>query len=234
MFEAAINRFGKLAVGLYAKLMFRMDVLRHVPLPPGPKIIAPNHPTTTDPFLLLTITGEPFAILIEELMFRVPLFGRYLKWAGHVPVVPENGRAAFDAGRRLLENGRSVAIFPEGAISPLDGGFQKARTGAARLALLTGAPIIPIGVHVERENIRLVPTEVDGDPALGTWYFRGRYAMTVGEPMYFDGNAEDRDLVRRVTERMMRRIAQLTDESAQRLAEAQARAALRAGKLVNI
>jgi len=218
---------GRPVVEMYAQSILRMDVVRHAPLPDGPKIISANHPSTTDPFLILTLASEQISILISETLFKVPLFGRYLRQAGHVPVVPGNGRAAFEKARQLLDAGRTVAVFPEGAISPLAGGFHKPRTGAARLSLITGAPVIPVGIHLQRERMRLIETVVDGKPEVGTWYLRGPYAMTVGNPMRFTGDVEDRAYVRSASERIMQHIAHLAHQSARRMKEMDAIASSR-------
>ena len=159
------------------------------------------------------------SILINEVLFNVPLFGPYLRRAGHVPVplIAGCGGASFERARQLLLAGRTVAVFPEGAISPLGGGFLKPHSGVARLALSTGAPVIPIGIHLQRERIRLITTQVAGRPEVGTWYLRGRYAITVGEPMHLTGDPEDRRYVRSVAENVMQRIIHLAQESARRI-----------------
>jgi 1-acyl-sn-glycerol-3-phosphate acyltransferase len=118
---------------------------------------------------------------------------------------------------RLLEAGRSIAIFPEGAVSPLEGGLHRPRTGVARLALSTGVPIIPIGIHLQRDRIHVIESTYSGISATGTWYLRGPYAMTVGKPMTFVGDVEDREYVQMVSERVIRRIAHLAQQSAHRL-----------------
>ena len=218
---------GRPVVEMYARSMLKMDVVQHAPLPDGPKIISANHPSTTDPFLILTLASEQVTILISETLFKVPLFGRYLRQAGHVPVVPGDGRAAFEKARQLLEAGRTVAVFPEGAISPLAGGFHRPRTGAARLSLHTGAPVIPVGIHLQRERIQLIETMVDGKPEVGTWYLRGPYAMTVGDPMRFTGDVDDRAYVRSASERIMQHIAHLAHQSARRMRETEAIASYR-------
>ena len=210
-------RLGLPVIDLYENLMFDIDIRRQKPLPVGPKILVSNHPTTTDPFLILEIAPEPVRILIEERLFQVPLFGAYLHLAGHIPVLQGNGRAAYEAALRTLRERKSVALYPEGAISPLEGGIHRARTGAARLALESGAPIVPIGVALDRSRIRLIETKVKNEPALGTWYFHGPYAITVGSPMAFRGNVEDRELVESISEEIMDRISSLETESRQRL-----------------
>jgi 1-acyl-sn-glycerol-3-phosphate acyltransferase len=198
-------------------MMFEMDVLWEEPLPAGPKIIAPNHPSTTDPFLIAGLVAEPTSILIDDRLFKVPVFGRYLHLTGHVPVVNGNGREAFEVAKRLLVAGRSIAIFPEGTVSPLEGGLHRPRTGAARLALSAGVPIIPVGIHLRRERIQVVESRYSGISATGRWYLRGPYAMTVGRPMVLVGDVEDRAYVRTVSERIIRRIAHLAQRSAERM-----------------
>ena len=228
-----LYRWGVSTVELLVGLLFQMSVVRQAPMPEGPKIIAPNHPSTTDPFLILTLTSEKISILIDDRLFKVPVFGDYLKAVDHIPVVPGRGREAFDEARRRLDSGHNVAIFPEGAISPSDGGLYPPRTGAARLALLTGAPIIPIGIHLDPTRIRRINTEIDGKIAMGTWYLGGPYAMTVGEPLRVEGHVEDRQSVIEASERIMRYIAHLAQESAYRMATSQALAALGSGRFAN-
>jgi hypothetical protein len=137
--------------------------------------------------------------------------------AGHVPVVAGNGKAALEEGIRLLRAGRTVVIFPEGEISP-EGRFHKAHTGVARLALATGAPVIPVGISLNHKRIRQVYTTVDGKQEIASWYLHGPYAMTVGEPLTFQGSPEDHEQVRQVTGQIMQQIAVLHRIGALRLA----------------
>jgi 1-acyl-sn-glycerol-3-phosphate acyltransferase len=222
MLQQAWYTLGRVGVGAYAQLMLDMDISRHASLPKGSKIIAANHPTTTDPILITQVTPEPMHILITEMCFKAPGVGKSLRMAGHIPVVTGNGRAAFDEGIQLLRDGKTVGIFPEGALSPLDGGLEKPHTGVARLALISGAPVIPVGIHLQREHIRFVETTVGDKTETARWYLHGPYAMTVGEPIQFEGNVEDRQYVRSVSERIMQRIACLSRESAQRIRTTQA------------
>jgi len=221
MLQQTWYTLGRAAVGAYAQTMLKVDISRRALLLKGAKIIAANHPTTTDPILIGLLTLEPMHVLITEMCFKVPLVGQSLRLAGHVPVVTGNGRSAFDEAARLLEAGQTVGIFPEGALSPLDGGLEKPHTGVARLALISGAPVIPVGIHLQRERIRFVETTVGDDTETARWYLYGPYAMTVGEPMRFEGDVEDRRYVRSISERIMQRIARLSRESAQRISASQ-------------
>jgi 1-acyl-sn-glycerol-3-phosphate acyltransferase len=220
MSQKALYYTGRTVMQLLAKLAMRMDVAQTGPLPAGAKIIAPNHPTTIDPFLMTTLTNDQVHILVTESAFKVPVFGRYLRAAGHIAVVAGNGRAAMDEAARLLADGKCLAIFPEGALSPLAGGGSHAHTGVARLALLTGAPVIPVGIALEPEHIRLLNTGIanaNGQAEIARLYAGGRYAVTIGTPLHLAGDVEDRPYVRALTDQLMQRIERLAQCSAGRL-----------------
>ena len=200
----------------YARSMLKLDVLWQAPLPTGPKLIVANHPSMTDPFLLSLLSPEPIKILITVKAFHVPVFGAYLYKSGHVPVVPGNGRAAFKAVHRLLDAGHSVALFPEGWVSPQQEGFNPPRTGAARLAMLTGVPVVPVGIYLQRERNRVITTTIKGAHSVGYWYLRGPYSMTVGHPLRFEGDVQDQDHVKSISDNIMRRIISLAHQSEHR------------------
>ncbi|MBN1121044.1 MAG: 1-acyl-sn-glycerol-3-phosphate acyltransferase [Anaerolineae bacterium] len=215
--ENMAYRIGLPVIDLLAGLFLDLDVEFHAPLPEGAKIISPNHPSTSDPGLILTLTSEPISILIEDTLFKVPHFGRYLANSGHIEVAAGKGQEAVDRAIDKLARGGVIGVFPEGAISPLEGGFHRPRTGAVRLALEADVPIVPVGIALDRKRLRLVETNVNGEKEVGTWYLRGPYAITVGEPMTFGGDIEDWDYVRESSQSLMNRIAQLSYESALRM-----------------
>ena len=204
---------------LYARLMLKLDVHWHSSLPVGPKLIVANHPSCSDPFFLGLLSPQPITLLIVENPFLIPLVGTYLRWSGHIPVVPSNGCAAFEATRQKLEAGHSVAFFPEGWVSPQEGGFRPPRTGVARLALLTGVPVVPVGIYLPRDRNTILSSTITGKRTVGYWYLRGPYSMTVGQSLRFEGDVEDRDYVTSVSESIMQRIITLAFESERRARE---------------
>jgi 1-acyl-sn-glycerol-3-phosphate acyltransferase len=217
MLQQTLYTVGRAAIAAHTHVGVNLDIVRHAPLPDGPRIIAPDHPSTLDPAYITLLTREPMHILITGMCFDLPLLGRALRLAGQVPVVTGNGREAFDVALRLLREGRTVAVFPTGALSPLDGGPQRPRTGVARLALGTGAPIIPVGIALEPERIRYLQVSTPHESATSRMYLRGLYAVTVGEPLWWTGDVEDRERVRAISRRLMERIAGLSLESARRI-----------------
>lgn len=217
MFQETWYQIGRSIVHFYVNRIMRADVQHDCPWPAGAKIIAANHPSTNDPAFVTTLTNEKATILIKDTLFKVPLFGRSLRMAGHVPVVAGNGRAALEEGIRLLKAGKTVMIFPEGEISP-EGGLNHAHTGVARLALATGAPVIPVGISLDARRVRLVHTMVEGKSEVGTWYLQGPYAMTAGRPVHYAGSLDNYEQVRQVTDEIMNHIAMLSRRGDHRLA----------------
>ena len=203
-------------VKTYTDAMLKMDVHQKSPFAAGAKIIAPNHPSTTDPFYVASMLGHQSFILINNVLFQVPVLGEYLRRSGHIPVIPGKGQQAIDAALEHLAAGHTIMIFPEGLISPLRGGFNKPRTGVARLAIASGAPVFPVGIHLRKDRIRSMKSIVDGKEEIGHWYIRGPYNVTVGKPMRFSGDVEDHSLVNDVAHRVMLKIQRLAYESEQR------------------
>jgi 1-acyl-sn-glycerol-3-phosphate acyltransferase len=216
---------GRTIVRLYADLFYDLQVHYKAKIPAGPKILACNHPSTVDPILLTLVTPEQMSILITERLFKVPLCGPSLRLTGHIEVPVVNGRTALLEGIRALEQGRTLGIFPEGDISPAGGGCCPAHTGVARLALSSGAPVIPVGIALEPERLWRRDTTVDGLNDEAAWYISGPYAITVGEPICFSGDPNDRTLGRAVTDEVMQHVISLSAESARRLRVIQTQAA---------
>lgn len=196
--------------------MLDMDIHQKSPFPAGAKIIAPNHPSTTDPFFVAAMLGHQSHILIKDVLFNVPLLGTYLKQSGHIKVAAGQGQEALDRALELLKAGKTVMIFPEGKVSPLGGGYNKARSGVARLAIASGAPVYPVGIHLVKDRIQTIQSTVKGKREIGYWYLRGPYNITIGKPLRFCGDVEDHDQVREVAHQVMLKIMRLAYESEQR------------------
>jgi len=220
---------GRSLVEFYVRHILKANIARETELPKGAKILAVNHPSTNDPAFITALLKEQSSVLIKETLFKVPVFGRSLRLAGHVPVIKNNGRAALEEAVQLLKKGRTVIIFPEGEISP-EHGQLKAHSGMARLALITGAPVVPVGISLDYRHLRIIPTRVEGKDEPSAWYLHGPYAMTIGEAQVFSGDVEDRELVRQVTEQIMQRVQSLQKKGWQRIELAQRQAAIHAAQ----
>ncbi len=122
----------------------------------GAFIAVSNHVTYADPLALAHFIynhGRAPRFLAKSGLFRVPLIGWILRRLDQVPVFRGSKRAkdAVDAGNSFLERGDMIALFPEGTLTrDPDLWPMVARTGAARMALEAGVPVIPVaqwGAH---------------------------------------------------------------------------------------
>lgn len=134
----------------------------HVPQE-GPVILAANHRSFVDPFVIACLTRRPVYFVAKKELFRRPLVAWVLSSLGAFPVDRGNGDAdAMETARHVLERGDCVVIFPEGTrVRP--GGLGFPRRGVGRLALQTGAPVVPvavIGTEAIRRGWRVRPHKV--------------------------------------------------------------------------
>ena len=217
MLSEILYRVSHIMIRSYAKLMLKMDVHWRSSLPAGPVLFAANHPSTTDPILIHLISKKPMSVMIHSKVFSIPLLGAYMRKMGQICVSPGQGEKVLEQARQTLKAGRSVTIFPEGLISPAGGGFNPPRSGAARLALSSGVPVIPIGIYLSDKGCRRIPATFEGVPDIVTWYLRGPYAITIGKPLHFRGDENDKDFVRKVSENIMQSIRALALDSRQRV-----------------
>jgi glycerol-3-phosphate dehydrogenase (NAD(P)+) len=173
-------------------LYFRMSRVgrEHVPQE-GPVIIAANHRSFLDPFVIGTLVRRPVYFVAKQELFRRPLVAWFLNSLGAFPI--DRGNADGDAmatAREILERGGVVAIFPEGTrIRP--GALGRPKRGVGRLALETGAPVVPvavIGTEAIRTGWRIRPHKV---------------RLRVGRPLRFPRVEQPSpELARAVTERI--------------------------------
>lgn len=208
-----LYRTGRQLVRLYASLLMRFDVHFHTPLPSGPKIFVANHPSATDPFLIHLLSYDEINVLLTGKAFRVRLFGVFLRRVNEICVPLEAPAQALATAQERLAAGRSVAIFIEGRISPGESGFLPPRTGAARLALETGLPVVPVGIYLRRDWRLNIQSKIAGQDSEALWYLYGPYFVTVGSPMVWQGDVQDRLLVRQIAGEMMEQIKELARES---------------------
>jgi 1-acyl-sn-glycerol-3-phosphate acyltransferase len=216
MLSKLLYVIGRSIITAYVRMMLKMDVRWHEKMPKGPVLYAANHPSTTDPIFIHTLTRKPMSIMINNKIFTIPFLGAYMKKMGHVRVIPGKGEEVLEEARRTLASGRSVVIFPEGLISPANG-FHEPRSGVARLALQSGVPVVPLGIYLPEENCKRTAATFEGEPDLITWYLHGPYAITVGKALRFSGDADNRLQVKKIAENVMQHIRALVSESRQRV-----------------
>jgi 1-acyl-sn-glycerol-3-phosphate acyltransferase len=138
---------------------FRMRRIgrEHVPKD-GPLIFAANHRSFLDPFVIGTLRNRPIYFVAKKELFTKPgAWGRLQAWfissLGAFPIDRGTGdQGSMETARRILERGDAVMIFPEGTrVRP--GPLGHPRRGVGRLALESGAAVVPVAV-IGTERIR--------------------------------------------------------------------------------
>ena len=121
-------------------------------LPDGPVIVISNHTSYADGVLLALVCrrlGRSARLMATAGVFRVPLLGRALRRLGFIPVArgTEQAGDALGPAAEALAAGEVVALFPEGRVTRHPEHWpERAKTGSVRLALRTGAPIVPVAL----------------------------------------------------------------------------------------
>ncbi len=194
-------------------------------LPRGAKIIAMNHTDGCDPFYLPLFLDEKPYFLLQDGLFEIPVFGRMLREAGQIPVYRESEKAreALAHACELLRQGKTIVIFPEGKQVP-EGQRIPAKTGAIRMALETGAPIIPLGLFTPPENLVNLHFHWKRSGRSGLWQFSGKSYMRFGPPWRPDPGIQKTDQpdVHALTDELMSRIYRLVDDIQYDVAETRA------------
>ena len=162
---------------LLNKIYFNTQFLGLENIPPhGNYIVAANHLSYADPFILGICQRKPFTFVAKDTLFKNKIVGFYLDRLGVIPIKRETSdfRALRETIRRL-KHGSSVVLFPEGTRL---GNDKNAQPGIGFLAVKSGVPIIPAFIE-------------DSDKALppGAKWFR-RYPVKVhfGKPIHFEEN----------------------------------------------
>ena len=160
-----VYRLARLLLIPFFRLYFRMERCgrEHIPAE-GPLLLASNHRSFLDPFVLGTMLRRPvYYVAKKELFERNRLQSWFLNALGAFPV----DRGASDqemltTARTILDRGDVVLIFPEGTrVRP--GGLGTPKRGVGRLALESGAPIVPlslIGTEDVRKGWRIRPRKI--------------------------------------------------------------------------
>lgn len=169
-------------------------------LPRERAIVCPNHLSELDPFVVahyLYAHGVAAAFVGKASVFRVPVFGAWVRSMGFIPVERGGiGREALRAMRRALDAGRVVVVYPEGTLTRDPGLWpMRGRDGAAWLALETGAPVTPVAHWGVQEVMPAYARRLHLSP-------RRTLHVAAGPPVDLSGVADAPDALREATRRI--------------------------------
>ena len=196
------------------RLLFRYEVHGHHNIPKhGPAIIASNHLALLDSAFIPGAIRRHIAFLAKEQFFAGKGFGPWIRRSfmgamKQLEIDRGGGSASSSSlggGVTVLREGRLLGIYPEGTRSR-DGRLHRGRTGIARMLLDTPVPVIPTSIS----GTRGILPKGSRFPKFGI-----RIIVTFGEPLDFSryaGLAEDRFVLRSITDEIMHEIQQLSGQ----------------------
>jgi 1-acyl-sn-glycerol-3-phosphate acyltransferase len=176
-------------------------------------ILASNHLSFCDSFFMPVMVPRKVTFLAKAEYFTTPgikgFFSRmFFAGVGQVPIDRSDAdasTAALNTGVRVLREGKLLGIYPEGTRSP-DGRLYRGKTGVARMALESGAVVIPcamVNTEIIQPAGRLLPR------------LRPRPGIRFGKPLDFsryEGMSGDRFVERSVTDEIMYELMQLSGQ----------------------
>lgn len=176
----------------------------------GPAIVAGNHLSYVDPFAhgyFVDRAGRRPRFLAKQELFEIPLVGAALRGARQIPVVRGSDAVSpIDEAKRAIDDGEVIVIYPEGTTTTTNPDFSPGggRTGAVRLSLSTGVPIVPVATWG------------------GQWIWRkaGKQSLAFGRPIWLEAGEPidvtalaagdpERSTVRELTDHLMDELGRL-------------------------
>jgi 1-acyl-sn-glycerol-3-phosphate acyltransferase len=180
----------------------------------GGCVVVLNHVSHLDPLTAAHLVYDHGRIphyLAKSGLFRNRALGAFLRSAGQIPVerMSRNAAGAFDAAVAAVREGQCVVVYPEGTLTrdpdlwPMTG-----KSGAARIALETGCPVIPVGQWGAHEILYPYAKKPDLFP-------RKKITMKVGDPVDLTDlldQPRDQHVIQQATDRIMAAITALVEE----------------------
>lgn len=187
--------------------LWRFDVqgLDNIPTT-GPAVLCPNHVAAIDSAFIPAVLDRNLIYVGKSEYLDDWKTSKLFPAMGMIPIDRRGGdhaQAALDAAKGVLDDGGLFGIYPEGTRSR-SGKLHKGHTGAARLAIETGAPIIPVGL--------IGTAEVQPVDAAIPKFFKP-VSIRFGSPIHverYQHRIGDRALYRELTDEVMYEIQQLT------------------------
>ncbi|MCW2922848.1 MAG: phospholipid/glycerol acyltransferase [Thermoleophilia bacterium] len=177
------QRLARWIVRRPGRLLYRYRGYGHQPRVPaeGGFLMAPGpHGAFADPFIFALGQPRPWLrFMAKHQALEWPIAGRMIRWGGGFPVHRGSGRsgAGLEVARAVVEAGDGLVVFMEGHLVLDHDGLGTPRSGLARLALATGAPVVPVAAWGSKRA-----------EAYGRrwWWHWPRVTVFWGEPMHFD------------------------------------------------
>jgi 1-acyl-sn-glycerol-3-phosphate acyltransferase len=199
----------KAVLGPILRMLFKIRVegIENVPKE-GPVILASNHVSFSDSIFLPLVLKRKVIFVAKAEYFEQRKTAWFFKMMGQIPIKRGGGSAsarALESAREVLESGGTFGIYPEGTRSP-DGRLYKGRTGVARLALDTKAPVVAVAMIGTREAQPIGQVKPN---------FFTPITIKFSRPLRFDRYGAKRDdplVLRRITDEIMFELRELSGQ----------------------
>ena len=205
--------FGIAVVGFFWRILFRTRIegTEHIPSS-GPAIVAGNHVSGLDGVVLALVTGwrgrRTTKFLVAAEFFRKLWCGWALRLYRQIPLRRgQQDQGALDVAIETIRGGALAGIFPEGTVNAEpEAGLLRGRKGAARIALATEAPVVPVGIWGTQAR-----WPKPGLHVRRPW--RPVVAISYGEPIVPKGDPGSTDDVQAFTDVMIDALAVQADRA---------------------
>ena len=190
-------KFFKILCRIWYGIFLRTKVIGAENIPAeGGFILASNHMANWDPPFLGTFSPRIVNFMGKEELFKNPIMAAICRGLHVFPVKRGAAdKAAIKTAIKILKSGECLGIFPEGTRSKT-GKLGKAEPGVSLIAAMTKMPIIPAAIV---NTYKIFSAEVKFP----------RLAVVYGTPIYFDGNAKDKEQLANFAQSIMAEIAKL-------------------------
>lgn len=182
---------------IIAEFLYRPKIIGKENLPKNTAaLLCPNHVHALDSAVILSTAKRKVNVLAKEELFKNPIGNWFAKIFGIYPVNPEKkSMATLKISLKLLKNNELLMIFPEGTRNGMAKGVTP-KSGAIKIAITAGVPIIPIGIR-------------------GTFKPFKKVIINIGKPIFYSDlkDIKDKEKLEEITEKLMKNIVDLRDNN---------------------
>ncbi|WKV08050.2 lysophospholipid acyltransferase family protein [Thermoanaerobacterium sp. CMT5567-10] len=170
-------------------------------IPKEPCIFVANHKSILDPIALIDALDRRVFFLASKDLYKIPILNLILNTLETIPIKKNSADvSALKKAIKMLDDGRSIALFPEGGIS-LSKGVKKIYKGAMYLSYKSGFPIVPVGI-----------SGTDVVLPMGEYLpHSGKISVTVGKSIYPDLSLKKAELLENMKNAVVNALNELTN-----------------------
>ncbi|MBU0686300.1 MAG: 1-acyl-sn-glycerol-3-phosphate acyltransferase [Candidatus Margulisbacteria bacterium] len=173
VFQKAANIWAKIIIAV-SRTKVKVEGIENIPAD-QPLVLAANHQSAADILILLANIPLFFKFVIKRELFKVPIFGTYLRLAGYIPIdrfkTLKAHKTLYDTSKQI-RRGETILIFPEGTRTR-DGSLGQFKRGSLVIAKQSGVPVLPIAIS---GSFDIMPR--------GTFIIHpSKVKLTIGEPI---------------------------------------------------